>query len=38
MGLFNFGKKIEDVKKPACACDAPLAGTVEESCCCLEVL
>ena len=34
MGLFNFGKKDEDEKMPACACSAPVEETVEESCCC----
>ena len=36
MGLFNFGKKKE-VQKPACACNAPVEETKEESCCCNAV-
>lgn len=34
MGLFNFGKKNEDVKMRTCACNAPIEETKEESCCC----
>ena len=34
MGLFRFGKKNEDVKISACACNAPVEETVEESDCC----
>lgn len=34
MGLFNLGKKKEEVKKPTCACNAPVEEVKEESCCC----
>lgn len=34
MGLFNFGKKSEEVKEPACACNAPVESEKEEGCCC----
>ena len=34
MGLFNFGKKSEEVKEPACACNVPVESAEEESCCC----
>lgn len=34
MGLFNFGKKSEEVKESACACNASVDSTEEESCCC----
>lgn len=34
MGLFHFGKKSEEVKEPACACNVPVESTEEESCCC----
>ena len=34
MGLFNFGKKKDEVKVPTCACNAPVEETAEESCCC----
>lgn len=33
MGLFNFGKKSEEVKEPACACNASVESAKEESCC-----
>lgn len=29
MGLFNFGKKSEKVKEPACACNAPVESAGE---------
>ena len=32
MRLFNFGKKKEK-QEPACACNAPVEETKEESCC-----
>lgn len=34
MGLFNFGKKSEEVKEPACACNASVESAEEESSCC----
>ena len=34
MGLLNFGKKNEEVKKPTCACNAPVESVKEEGCCC----
>ena len=34
MALFNLGKKKEDGKKPACACNTPAEEVKEESCCC----
>lgn len=34
MGLFNFGKKRQEVKEPTCACNAPVESTKEEICCC----
>lgn len=34
MGLFNFGKKSEEVKEPGCACNASVESAKEESCCC----
>lgn len=34
MSLFNFGKKKEVAKEPACACNAPVDETKEESCHC----
>lgn len=34
MGLFNFGKKKDEVKTPTCACNAPVEEVKEESCCC----
>ena len=33
MGLFGLGKKKE-TQEPACACNAPVEKTKEESCCC----
>ena len=34
MSLFNFGKKKAEMKTPACACNAQIEETVEESFCC----
>lgn len=34
MGLFNFGKKSEEVKEPACTCNTSVESAKEESCCC----
>lgn len=34
MGLFNFGKKKDEAKEQACACNAPVEEIKEESCCC----
>ena len=34
MGLFNLGKKSEEVKEPTCACNAPVESAKEEGCCC----
>lgn len=34
MGLFNLGKKSEEVKESACACNAPVESAKEEGCCC----
>ena len=34
MGLFNFGKKKDEVKEPSCVCNALAEETKEESCCC----
>lgn len=34
MGLFNFGKKSEEVKEPTCACNASVESAEEESSCC----
>lgn len=34
MGLFNFGKKRQEVTEPTCACNAPVENTKEEICCC----
>lgn len=34
MGLFNFGKKSEEVKEPACACNTFVESAKEKSCCC----
>lgn len=33
MALFHFGKREKEVKKPVCACDAPIEGTKEKNCC-----
>lgn len=37
MGLFNFGKKKDDAKEQACACNAPVEET-KEGICCIKVL
>lgn len=34
MGLFNLGKKSEETKEPACACNAYVESAKEEGCCC----
>lgn len=34
MGLFNLGKKSEEVKAPACACNTPVESAKKEGCCC----